>query len=354
MWRGLLAAGTLAAGSVVGGVAWADGGRVVLVAPTAPDPVITEALNRIRGELVAEGFDVVVTDSPPPSDSPSAGSPSTQLAAGAQVNGAVAAIGLWVDEGAHVAELRVVDRLTDKVVIRRAPVGDTEPHHAAEVLAVRAVELLRASLLELLLESEHPAGSRPPASAEVRQASAWAAKALPHEREPVWGLEVGAGALADFGGIPAALVAVARIRRAMWGPLAARLTIAGVGIEPRVEGAAGSASIMQDFALAELVGAFATRSIVRFLVSAGAGALYSAVDGRPSSAPYAGHHNWELAFVGDLGMGAELRLARRLGLSFEAHAMVATPYPVVEFLNTDVARAGLPSVLGSISVVGWL
>src|SRR5207237_10601109 len=89
----------------------ASSGRVALARPALADPTIVEAMNRIRGELVAEGFEVVVVDAPAAPDQGSPGDPT-----------AIATIGLTVDEGTHVAELRVVDRLTNKVVIRPRPV----------------------------------------------------------------------------------------------------------------------------------------------------------------------------------------------------------------------------------------
>jgi len=114
----------------------ASSGRVSLVRSDSADPTIAEALHRIRGELVADGFDVSDVDALP------------DPVPGAAVEaGALAAIQLSVDRGTHVAELRVVDHLTNKIVIRRTLVEESTTDHAAELLAVRAVELLRASML---------------------------------------------------------------------------------------------------------------------------------------------------------------------------------------------------------------
>ncbi len=179
---------------LIGAPAWAGSGRVILIRPTAADETIGEALNRVRGELVAEGFDVAEVDVLPDLAPPAPGRVAPQDAALATIN-------LSVEEGAHVVDLRVIDRINNKTVIRRTPVEGGTTSSTAEILAVRAVELLRASLLELLLESRPPTPApNATAVAEVRHASKWAAQGLPHEREPVWAVEVGAVVVTDLGG----------------------------------------------------------------------------------------------------------------------------------------------------------
>jgi hypothetical protein len=319
----------------------ASSGRVALARPDAADPTIAEAVNRIRGELLAEGFDVVVVDVPA---SPDAALPVDPTA--------IATIALTVDEGTHIAELRVVDRLTNKVVIRRSPIEEAGSAHRAEVLAVRAVELLRASLLELLVS---PRTARR-APAEVRQATAWVAKALPAEPDPVWGVEVGAAAMGDFEGVPPAVIAMTRARRRFFGAFDVRATMAGLGTTPRVTKDGGSATVTQAFGLVEGVGVFWAQSPVHPTLSLGAGALYVAVDGHPASAsaPFRGHQDSLWAFVADAGVGVVVRLERHFELTFEGHALLATPQPTIQFAGIDEARLGAPSLLGSATIAGWL
>jgi hypothetical protein len=325
--------------------AWASSGRVALVRQAGADPTTTEAIHRIRGELVAEGFDVLDVDSPPDGDAePVGGNAEAQT-------GTLATIDLSVDSGTHVAELRVVDHLTSKVVIRRTRVEDSQATHAAEVLAVRAVELLRASLLELLLEDERPAPN--PAIADVRQASRWAAQGLPTASESGWGVEVGACVLADFGGVPPAVLGLARVRRALVGPLTVRVTIAGLGTQSRVDAAAGTAFVTQDVGLVELVVVPWRAAVVRPMASLGAGTFYASVDGR-ANPPYAGRQSARWASAFDAGLGAEAKIGRRFALSVEGHALLVQPFPVVEVLGVDVARGGQPDILASLSLVGWL
>ena len=330
--------------------------------PTVADATIGEALHRIQGELIAEGFEVVLVTSPPSLDraagrSDSAGAIEPGTLPVSAPAGVLAAIDLTMNEGTHIVELRVVDRATDKVVIRRVPVEAWEAPRAAEILAVRAVELLRASLLELLVakpaSSTATASSPPPDLPDLSRAARWAAQTLTLQREPVWAVEAGAAVMADLGGIPPSAVALVRIQRKLWGPLRLRATGAGLGTVPRVAGSAGTALVTQYLGLVEMVYDVPARAIVHPLVSAGAGVLYVAADGRANS-PYQGAHVIQWSAAADAGAGADLRLGSHWDLALEAHALLAVPYPVVEFLGTEIAHAGTPSLLASLTVMGWL
>src|SRR5262245_47676493 len=91
----------------------AESALVVLVRPSAQSAVVGEAITRIRGELIADGFEVSVVDAPPGSD------PASVLARADQQTGAAATLGLFLHADASAAELWVVDRLTSKTVVRR-------------------------------------------------------------------------------------------------------------------------------------------------------------------------------------------------------------------------------------------
>jgi hypothetical protein len=320
--------------------ATASSGRVALVRQDDSDPTIAEALHRIRGELVADGFEVSEVDAAP--EPP----PGTPVEAGP-----LATIDLSVDQGTHVAELRVIDHLTNKTVIRRTLVDDSNTSHPAELLAVRAVELLRASLLELLVDSTH---ARPGARSDddARAASRWAAKGLPPPRESDWSFEIGACLLADVGGIPPAFLALARVRRTVVAPLALRLTVAGLGTESRLDAAAGTASVSRDVGLVEVVLSPWRQAVVHPVASVGGGTLYTSVDGQPNP-PYTGKQSSRWAAAGDAGVGAEARLGQRFAVALEGHALFAEPYPAVEILGVSVAHASL-SFVASLSVMGSL
>jgi hypothetical protein len=320
---------------------------VALLRPSSSTALAKEAVNRIQGELTAEGFEVVIVDSPvawEPGSSP------------VEAADAIATIELVVDAQQHVAELRVIDRLTNKSVTRRTAIAALADSQLAEVLAVRAVELLRASLVELLIQSHPPPAETVPRAAQVagqRVASTWAENALEMGRRSNWGFEAGSALLLGFGNVGPALLGVVRVRFALNRSIQLRATAAGLGTQPQVTGRVGSANVSQQLDLIELVAVAWPDRFVHPFASIGAGALYTAVDGH-AVWPYGGHQGTGWSAAVDAGLGAELRLSQRFDLAVEAHAFVTSPEQVVRFLGQDVARIGEPSLLGTLTVAGWL
>jgi hypothetical protein len=359
--RALFRWGAFFASTATCSVALADSARIALVRPGVSTPAITEALTRIQGELTADGFQVVLVDS-------LGGLDTASTVEGTRPDGgALASVGIFVDAGAHVAELRVIDRLTNKIVVRRTAIADAETSHLAEVLAVRAVELLRASLLELLIESRPVpvAGAQRSPPAETQQASQWAAHALRQAHQSTWAVEAGTAVILGFGGIGPALLGVLRVCVEFVPPLNVRVTVAGLGTTSSVEAmrplpglppsGAASASVSQQLGLVEFVARPWEGSFVHPILSIGAGALNVAVAGQVTSpSPYEGLRSYRWSFAADAGAGAQLRLSPRFDVSIETHAILAQPFPVVTFLGAEVARGGQPSLLASLTVVGWL
>ncbi len=321
----------------------AESALAVLVRPAAQSEVVSEAITRIRGELVADGFDVLVVDAPPGAD------PASVLARADGQTGAAATLGLFLQADAKAAELWVVDRLTNKTVVRSVDITQSPDASAPEVLARRSVELLRASLLEILVDAR----KKPRASTPARdQASRWAEQGL--EPQPSsWGVGAGAQVLAGFGGVGAAIMPVGRVRFALGERLAARLTLSGLGTQPSVEAAGGTATVSQELGLLELVGGVAALSWLRPSLSLGAGAYHIGVEGS-ATPPYASLSGDRFAFAADAGAGLELSLTSALALSLEGHAILVTPYPVIRFLEVDVAKVGNPLLCGALTLVAQL
>jgi hypothetical protein len=321
----------------------AESALVVLVRPGTQSAVVSEAITRIRGELVADGFEVLVVDAPPDAD------PASMLARADQQADAAATLSLFLQADAKAAELWVVDRLTNKTVVRRVEIAPSPNGSGPEVLARRSVELLRASLLEILVDAqEKPRTS----SAPRAHASRWAEQAL-EPRSSSWGVEAGAQVLAGFGGVGAAVMPVGRVRFALGEQLVARLTLAGLGTRPRVEAAGGTATVSQELGLLELVGGIAPLSWLRSSISLGAGAYHVGVDGS-ATPPYASLSGDSFSFAADTGVALALSLSSSLALSLEGHAILVTPYPVIRFLEVDVAEIGNPLLCGALTLVGQL
>src|SRR5262249_49620676 len=121
------------------------------------------------------------------------------------------------------AELWVVDRVTGKTVVRRVH-ADPKAARIAEVLSVRAVELLRASFLELAMPSP-PAPDvvevpRPPPPVVTRSVTEPLEEAEP---DWTWAVEAGGGGVGAIQGASSGttllgeFLPVARVQRA-FGP----------------------------------------------------------------------------------------------------------------------------------------
>jgi len=348
--RAGLVVALLAAASSHARRASADGARVALVRPPVTTPSTREALNRIQGELTAEGFDVVNVDAAQSEPGGPAG-PDGAL---------VATIELVVDAQQGAVELRVIDRLTNKTVIRRTSIEAPEGTAFAQVLAVRAVELLRASLVELLMRARpQPAASAPPpAKSAIERAARFAASSLDAPRTSSIGVDAGAAGVFGFGGIGPALLGVLRVRGALSPSWQLRASLAALGTQPRADAptrggaSSGGARVDQQIALFEVVARLRPGAGLHPVATLGAGALHVSAEGEPAFG-FVARQSSGWSACADAGVGLELRLGAHFDLSFEAHALVTEPRQVIRFLDQDGPAVGEPSLLGTVTVVGW-
>ncbi len=150
--------------------------RVILVCPPEADATLNEAFNRLRGELTMHGFEVEIQTAE------EAISPEN-LALRAESGHAVASVSFVRNQAFTTADIKISDRVTGKTSIRTIATPDGTD--AASLLALRAVELLRASLREFGPQSEAPkdiVGASPQrANPTITQ---WAAVPVPQRPPP--------------------------------------------------------------------------------------------------------------------------------------------------------------------------
>jgi hypothetical protein len=207
----------------------AEAPRVLLVSPPASAPAVRTALIRVEGELAADGFEVEPIEAPD-------GATSAMSMLQAENTGPSTTVGLFLSADGTTAELWVVDKLTDKTVVRRLATRGQPENMLPEVLAVKVVELLRASLLELMVERNNAANAP---RAVVKRASDWAAQPISNSA-PVWGIETGAAVIWNPSQVEAAFVSVGRGRFALGPTLQLRVSFIGLGTRPQVTSATGS------------------------------------------------------------------------------------------------------------------
>ncbi|HXJ23595.1 MAG TPA: hypothetical protein VMT03_25490 [Polyangia bacterium] len=321
--------------------------QVVLVRPQAAPPSVAEALVRLRGELVAAGFEAEVLELPLGADVRESLERLSPPAANAHSTTALVAVVASADPGS--AELWVIDRVTGKTVVRRVNAASPDPSRAAEVLAVRAVELLRASFLELAIAPPSEAAAAPLPTAPVVER--WATAPL-EERDWIWAIEAGGATGISVQGPWNQFMAVARLERAFGRWFCGRLTFTGLGPPGHVATDTGSADISETWLLAEAVVRFRRDRRLQPQISAGGGALLLNVDGQevtPNTALASAH--WSAA--GDVGAGLRVPLRRhRFEIGLEAHALFAQPYPKLLFFGQEIGLVGRPTVLVTLTLLG--
>jgi hypothetical protein len=368
-------------------------GQVVLLLPAGGATVARRAMTRIREELVAGGFDISNVDPGPRRDPVSLAAVMER-----QDEDAIAVIALVGDLEQPGAELWILDRVGASPEVRRIAVPALGRDQLPEVLAIRTIEVLKASALKRLLDAQHEAKAaakseakpeekaaaravaNPEAKAEAKPDDASApeppsaaaepappsppavtatAKVADAPRAPLpFGLEMGVSLLDSRDGPGAAALPVVRARLHLYKALFARLTVAGLGTQPRVESTRagsriGSSSVAQSVGLAELGLAVRLAPSWRAGFSVGGGVLYLRSDGEGVS-PYHGLDEVKVVAAADAGGGLLADLSHQFSLALEVHALVAVPHPTLRFDDAETATIAYPAVLASLTMVAWL
>jgi len=331
----------------------ADGSRVVIVRDRSADAVVDRAEVRLAAELRAAGFQVeekVVEgddDARRVVEEPTEGGPFATVLL--RRSGARAATDVWV-----------ADHVTHKTVVRR--MGSRGAGDAADrALALRVVELMRASLVEGLVlpasddEDVAPAAPTPVPAAPVALApdvTDWTREAV-HEpaprRSPHVGLALGiAGAFAgpDVGMAVAPTLHVAWYAAPAW---SVGVLAVGPGFGAHVTAAEGSANVRQELALGEVAFESAPAGVASVFVSLGAGAYHLHASG-DASPPYTSERDDAWSAMLAAGAGLRVHLAGATSFVLDARELFAMPRPVVVFASERVAAAMHPGTLGALSL----
>lgn len=298
-------------------------------------PTHAGALARLRAELAVVGFDLRVVDSPPWPPS------RDQMDVLARRESAVAALALIPEENRAATEIWVVDRVTGKTVVR--VFEPPAPAHGDEIelLAVAAVETLRATLVEITLpQPVHGDLAAPPAARELVVAGgdrfsarvAAAAGVSPGGLGPSWQLAIG-------------------VTRS----LAPRLRIGFEGLlsitSASISGPEGRADVRLWFAgpLIELSLTRPSTARADARVAAGVWGVLMQMSG-VASAPYAGATETVDTVAPHLDVTLGWRFTRRLTVGARLSGAAATPAVTVRFPGRDAATWGRPLGLGALFV----
>ena len=354
-----------AVAAAAGTVPVAIGGRVQVLQSNAVSPRARRCLTRLREELTAGGFEVTLSEFGAGADALWMVDPPSPR------DGLLATVTLIGNPDEGPAELWIVDGVAGaRAAVRRLLVPAGSSTHDDEVLAVRTLELLRASALELARSTTvtpaptptapAPTGPTPPvpvpavpatsaglAASEVARPSAPPVRAGSPGR---LSFELGVSVFEGSRSLGPAYLPLARLRAELVSLLDARVTVAGLGTRPQVTRPEGTAKVGQTLGLVELRAAFRRGRAVRPALGIGGGVLLVRVEGA-GDGDYDGRRGQAWAGLFDVSAGVTIALGQRLAVAMEAHGQVAGPSPSVQLAGQEAARIGRPALFGSLTLV---
>ncbi|MBC8133548.1 MAG: hypothetical protein H7X95_11255 [Deltaproteobacteria bacterium] len=325
--------------------------RVVLLRANPDDPLSRQANTLLKAELQGIGFEVTEVDLDMDLKGEAAGGELRRRIEGAATHTqSVATFAIRSVAGGTTVELWLEDHLTGKLVIRRVEV--TRGQGAAADVALKAVELLRGSLLEVTVQGR--AGSAPGPSTPLdikRFVAAAAANGREYFIEGV-GISAGVAALRDVGLSAASYAPIVRIS---WGRAtgsALRLTALGLGSSPALHAAEGTAQVHQTILFADALRVLRPGARLQPFLGAGVGIHRVRSAGRGVSPLFPDGDDTTTAVAAGAAMGIAARLGNRLALVLDMALLTSLPHTRIKIALREVARTGGLTVLMGASLFG--
>ena len=173
-----------------------------------------------------------------------------------------------------------------------------------------------------------------------------------------WAVEVGGCVLGSLEGFTASVMPVARVQHAFGDHLLGRVTMAGLGTRTEIihhfsATDAAHAEVTQQFGLFEAAFRWRRNQTLQPFLSMGAGLLHLTAAGQQTLPPIVAITGERWSLLADVGAGVHVSF-RRFELALEGHAQAARPYPVIRFLNEEVAREGRPTLISTLTFLVWM
>ena len=316
--------------------------KVVVVELGAASEIMGEAARRTVAELRAEGFEVVTRRLEEP------GAPQEGLAAVAAEEGAVAAVGMVAAEEGAAADIWVSDRATEKTLLRRVRADDVADAERPRVLAIRAVELLRASFVEVLVPPHPKAPPRPPKPVpdDVRRF------VEPPRGGPLdgFGAQLGIALLTGFDGIGPAGGPSLKLSYVAPIGVGVRIGLTGPMFGAQAEGELGRAILRQEMVSASFLYAPAV-DWAGFTPLIWAGGGFFHLDARGDlPPPRQGGHDEVWAGALELGAGIGYRLIPELMIVTDVAGVLTLPRAAVAISGETIGRTGRPALVGTLGL----
>ena len=327
----------------------AEAAKVVIVRPAGASPELNETLSRLQGEVLSLGLEVAIAERPAPSNTDDSESRAwvERMARESDTDAVIDIIG---DAAPAAVDVWVFERQPRRSEISRVAL-EPNAENPAERLAIRAVEALRSSLVEIDLIAK---GQRAPIVGQPPLAIVGqVAPREPGNPRSQVDLQAGAALLTSLDGVGPALMPVVRVGWTATSWLVLQGALAGFGSRATVTSSAGNARVGQQYAVLGVCACVPSARVLQPYVALAAGVLRTAIDGEAVT-PASGHFVERWSFLLDGSLGARLRLPGRYHLTLAAHVQVAEPYVAIHFVDTLVATSGHPTLGLSLTVGAWL
>jgi hypothetical protein len=319
------------------------GRRVLLVTPEPGGDIAPAVLTRLRGELRAARFEMDVATIA--ADAPRRATVEEMAAR----EGTAAALGIFFGGGR--VEMWATDASAGRTLMQNLPLDQGAADRRAAIVAVKAVDLLKATLAEIwtappaspmVIEPPPPEPVIAPPPPPVTVVVDHPEDEADSRRADRFSLSVGAGWL-QAGSISGWAPLIALSTALGGSGLAARFTLSALGSSTDVSKTAGSARLAQELAMVELLLWSGAWHRLRAALAIGAGAHHLSVDGTGAPGFLSGNKSlWSTA----TGAGASVALDvhPHLMLALDARAVENWPATTVNIDGAEVARVGRPLI----------
>jgi hypothetical protein len=306
------------------------------------DPAVTEALNRFRGEAESVGFKVIVV---PGSD---AATPVAQMDLVAHTTSAAATIAFVNGGDPHALDVWFTDRLTGQTLVGHVSVQNESGDRASVVLAVKAVDFLRARMFDFLVARPKSLADDAPLLVSTPVSPVAGVSSPPSRRSSRISFSIGIDALQSLQGLGTMVLPLLRgaYDIAAWSSL--RLTIGGLGTRSHVNVMGGGAIVSEELAMAEWA-VMPGKARVRPLLSVGVGVHDVRAQGT-AVAPYTARTGSQVSLAVAFSAGLRAALNRRLALSAEAGSFLLFPEPQVSIAGLEGGRTGRPGLFATVTL----
>ena len=319
---------------------------IAVVAPADANPAVMEALSRFRGEAESVGFEVTVVVGSPTAP------PIAQMEAAAHAASAVATVVFVRGDDPRALDVWFTDRFTGKTVFGHVSVDNEAGDRSSVVLAVKAVDFLRARMFDFLV-------ARPGGRVDARSAAAPLAapggSITPPPSVPVGSLKsrrvilsIGVGTLSSLQGLGTTVLPLLRAAYDITVRSTLRIILGGLGTRARVTVMGGSAEFAESLLMGEWALAWGQGRVVPLLV-VGVGAHDVRAAGA-AMAPYIVRTASRVSLATALSAGLRVSVTRRLAVSAEAGAFLLFPQPQVVIAGLEGGRSGRPGLSGALTL----